>query len=334
MKKPRLKMFAAWGLGLLLLFLLFIVGDGFDLIRLPEPRWGSVFLVFLFTVGFTIAHNFRWREIIESLSPTWRGEFFSLYRSLTDSYAIGKIIPMDLSLLGVRSYYLNRVEKLSFPVAVFSVLFDRFMDVVIFLLMALPSFLLIAGIASSIQSVSILVLLLLGQSLLICWKKGETFHYLFSISRVLVFRWVSKIPILGNRVKRGIEQAGDPAPFTLHAVIKIMAWNYVKYFFLSLRFYFTGRALGIPLPLLETFFFLPFVQLSGLINVTPGGIGVVEAGTYGALLLMGISKSQILIFVVGQRVLLIGSFGALFVLNRFFYFVRSKWRGEEGFSWK
>jgi uncharacterized membrane protein YbhN (UPF0104 family) len=55
---------------------------------------------------------------------------------------------------------------------------------------------------------------------------------------------------------------------------------------------------------MESFFFLPFIQLSGLINLTPAGLGVVELGTYGALLLMGISRAQILIFVIGQRVLL------------------------------
>ena len=327
-------MAGAWGLGLLLLFLLFALGDTSHLTRLPELHWGSVFLVFLFNLGFTIAHNFRWKEIVENLSPSRKRNFFSLFLSLTDSYAIGKIIPMDLSLLGIRSYYLHRVEEIPLPVAVFSVLMDRFMDVVVFLLMALPSFLLITGIASPIQSVFVLVLLILGQGMLVLWKKGGTFHFLFSLYRVLILRWVSKVPFLGSRVKNGIEETGDYGPFSLRSVIGIMTWNYVKYFFLSLRFFFTGWALGIPLPLLQTFFFLPFVQLSGLINVTPGGLGVVEAGTYGALLLMGISKSQILIFVVGQRVLLIGIFLSLFGLTRLLYFTHSKWRGKGGLSWK
>lgn len=135
-------------------------------------------------------------------------------------------------------------------------------------------------------------------------------------------------------MRKGIEGVGDYGPFALRSAIKIMTWNYVKYFFLSLRFFFTGWALGVPLPLLQTFFFLPFIQLSGLINVTPGGLGVVEAGTYGALLLMGISKSQILIFVAGQRVLLIGVFLILFGLTRLLYFAHSRRRGKEGLGWK
>lgn len=164
-------MAGTWGLGLLLLILLFALGDRSHLTRLPELHWRGVFFVFLFNLGFTIAHNLRWKEIVDNLPPLRKRSFFSLYLSLIDSYAIGKIIPMDLSLLGIRSYYLHRVEEMPLPVAVFSVLMDRFMDIVVFLLMALPSFLLITGIASPIQSLSVLILLILGECLLLLWEK-------------------------------------------------------------------------------------------------------------------------------------------------------------------
>ena len=334
MNRARLRMAGAWGLGLLLILLLFILGDASQLVSLPEIHWGALVLLFVSNAGFTIAHNFRWKGIVENLSPSRPIGFFTLYRFLIDSYAIGKVIPMDVSLLGVRSYYLSRLEGSSVSIAVFSVLLDRFLDVIIFLSMALPSFLLITRTTDAISSFLILALLLVGQGVVLSWKKGESFRFLFSSYRFILARWGSKIPFLRNRMKGGIDVTGGPGQFTFRSVIKIMTWNYIKYIFLSLRFFLTGQALGISFPIIQSFFFLPFVQLSGLINVTPGGIGVVEAVTYGALLLMGLPTSQILIFIVGQRVLLTAMFVSLFVLNRLFYFVYSKWRREESLSWR
>ena len=40
-----------------------------------------------------------------------------------------------------------------------------------------------------------------------------------------------------------------------------------------------------------------------MLNLTPGGLGLVEVGSYGALMVMGVPESKIMVFVIGQRVL-------------------------------
>jgi len=332
MKRGVYKILIHWGLGVLLILLLFYFGDVSRLVRLPDVRWNAVLLVFLCNVGFTLAHNFRWKEIVDNLSGQERSDFFSLYRCLIDSYAIGKIIPMDVSLLGLRSYYLKR-QKMPVSIAVFSVLLDRFLDLLLFLMMAVPSFFLITGAATAIQSTLILLFLLFLQGIVVAWKKGETVHFLFYLYHHFLVQWLLKIPFLRIRLEEGggLEEG---AHFHLGSAIQIMGWNYVKYLFLSLRFFFTGLALGIQLPLVKSFFFLPFVQLSGLINITPGGLGVVELGTYGALYLMGVPNAQIVLFVVGQRILLFSIFLGLFVLTRLLYFIQARWRRFGGVGWK
>jgi len=332
MRKGLSKILIQWGLGLLLIVLLFFFGDVSNLVRLPDVRWNAVLMVFLCNVGFTLAHNFRWKEIVDNLPGQERSDFFSLYRCLIDSYAIGKIIPMDVSLLGLRSYYLKR-QKVPVSMAVFSVLLDRFLDLLLFLVMAVPSFFLITGVATTIQSVLILLFLLALQGVVIAWKKWETVHFLLYLYRHFLVRWLLKIPFLRTRLG-GAEEAGEGVHFRLGSVIQIMGWNYMKYIFLCLRFFFTGVALGIQFPLAKSFFFIPFVQLSGLINITPGGLGVVEMGTYGALYLMGVPNAQIILFVVGQRVLLFSIFLGLFVLTHLFYFIQSQWRRLGGVELK
>lgn len=328
-----LKRILQWGLGLLLLLLLlFILGDISQLRRLPEISWGYVIILFLCNVGFTLSHNFRWKEILDNLSGPRRTDFYFLYRSLVDSYALGKIIPMDVSLVVLRSYHLKRFQGIPVSIALFSVLLDRFLDIVLLFLMALPAFLLITKTVSELEALFILILLLIGQGFIILWKKGDTFRFLMTIYRSLIARWFLKIPFLGGRMQGEMGGTDGGDHFNLLSVTHITIWNVVKYVFLSLRFYFTGRALGVMFPWLQGFFFLPFIQLSGIINVTPGGLGILELGTYGALVFMGIPESQILLFVFGQRILLTFIFLALFCVNRIFYFFRSKWKGTSGFD--
>lgn len=325
MRNSLLKILLQWGLALLLIILLFLLGDVSQLTQLSKGHWGFVLLVFLSNVGFTLAHNFRWKEIVDSLSGQKGSHFFPLYRSLVNSYAVGKIIPMDISLLGLRSLYLTRVQNLSISSAIFSVLLDRFLDIILFSMIALPSLLFISKTATLPQSTLVFILFLIFQGFIIFWKKGNTFYFFIWIYQTFLLRWLSRIPLLRGKIREGMESKVETHYFQFAAVLRIMIWNYAKYVFLCLRFFFTGLALGIHFPLFNSFYFMPLIQLSGLINITPGGLGVVELGTYGTLLLMGIPKPQVLVFVFGQRVLLFFMFLCLLVLNYLFSSIQTHW---------
>lgn len=311
-------------LAILLLGVLAYFGDVSSLIHLPEIKWGFFILIFLCTLFFTLSHNFRWKGIVDHLSDGKGESFFSLYRYLLNGYAFGMVIPLDVSLAGLRSYYLKRSQKLTMSLAIFSVFLDRFLDVIILITMATPSFLFITGVASTKLSMGIVFVSLVGLLGAGYWKKGETFSFLLKGYRIGLLLVFSRLPVLRKWIPlqgEGIEAA---CHFDSSSVYLIMGWNFIKYFFLTLRFYFTGQALGVVFSPIQAFFFIPFIQLSGFVNLTPGGLGVVEAGTYGALVLMGIPKSQILLFVFGQRVLFMATFFLLFMINHLFFFFQSK----------
>lgn len=330
MKRHLIKNLVQWGLALLLVVFLFILGDVSRLTHQTEIHWGYAFLAFLSGLGFTFAHNFRWKEIVDNLSGPRRANFFALYRSLVNSYAMGKIVPMDVSLLGMRSYYLNRFQNMPMSTAIFSVLLDRLLDLTLFLTMALPAFLFISKWASAMQVTMVFLLLLLIQGVVILRKKGETFSFFLWGYRTCLVCWFSKIPFLGARIRIEPKTLEGVRPFQFTSVVRIMIWNHVKYFFLCLRFFFTGLTLGVHFPLINAFFFPPFIQFGMLINITPGGLGIVEMGTYGALILMGISKSQTLVFVVGQRILLFAIFLSIFILSHLFFLLQFRWKRPGG----
>lgn len=317
---------------ILLLGLLAYFGDVSSLKHLPEMKWGFVFLIFLCTLFFTLSHNFRWKGIVDHISGEKRESFSSLLRYLLNSYALGIFIPMDISLLGVRSYYLKQSQQLSMALSIFSVLLDRFLDVIVFVVLAIPSFLFITKAASTSLSMLIVILSLLGLSWLVHWKKGDTFSFLLQWYHFGLVHIFSKLPVLRKRIPPKGALPEMECHFDEASVFQIMGWNFIKYIFLSLRFYFTGQALGVQFSLVNSFFIIPIVQLSAFVNITPGGLGVLEAGTYGALLLLGISKSQILLFVFGQRILLIVTLLCLVLITHLLSFVQSRWREVGGFE--
>ena len=330
MLSRRAKIIVQWVLVAVFLFVLIYIGDVSELTRLPKIRWSFVLLAFFSTVGFTLIHNLRWMAIVKGVSKgsaELRRDFFQFYRWLLNSYAIGTVIPNDISLAGVRTYYMNRSQNVLLPAALFSVLLDRFFDFIVFFVLVLPSFLMITKVGGEIEAFLILGLLMAAVFLFIFWKKGEALDSLMRVYRSGT-DLLLKLPIIGKRIEGKWKETLGKSSFSAGSVYQMMGWSFLKYLLLSLRFYFTGRALGVNFPFLQGVFFIPFIQLVGMLNITPGGLGVVEMGSYGALMLMGVSESKAMVFVVGQRILLSCITISLALVNQFIFFMRSRRLGE------
>ena len=307
MTGKRAREMGQWGLVAVLISILLYFGDLSGLSRLPAIHWTAVLLVFLTTGGFILVHNFRWTTIVkEMVSPSSGSKihFFQFFRWLLNSYALGTLVPSEISLVGVRTVYMDRTRILPLSSGLFSVLLDRFFDLIILLALIPPSLLFILKVVNEWQALLFMGLILAAIFLFIFWKKGEGLDVLLRIYRSGM-EWVIQLPFLrkwiGEKWKRG--QGLEQNSFQKESIHPLIGWSLLKYLLLALRFYFTGQAFGIQFSFLQGFFFIPFIQLVSILNLTPGGLGLVEMGSYGALLAMGVPESQIMVFVIGQRFL-------------------------------
>jgi uncharacterized protein (TIRG00374 family) len=326
MINKRTRAIGQWGLVAVFISILFYFGDVSELFRMPTIRWPFILLVFLSTVGFTLIHNIRWTTIVKGISSTSidpKIDFFQFYRWLLNSYALGTMIPSDISLAGLRAFYINRTQILSLPIALFSVLLDRFFDFIIFFALAIPSALFMTELADGMEVLFYLGCIMAMIFLFISWKKGEGIDDLMRIYRSGM-NWFSKLPIIGKRIGGKWREVSDETSFREGSVHQLMGWSFLKYFFLALRFYFTGQVFGVDFSLLQGFFFIPFIQLVGMLNITPGGLGIVEMGSYGALKLMEVPESKIMVFVIGQRILLFCITIGLALMNHLVFLIGSR----------
>lgn len=326
MMSKRARTIGQWGLVVIFIAILLYFGDVSDLFRIPTIRWPFVLLVFLSSVCFTLIHNLRWTAIVKGISSSSKGlkiNFFQFYRWLLNSYALGTMIPTDVSLAGVRTFYMNQTQILSLPFALFSVLLDRFFDFIVFFALAIPSALFMTRAAEGREVMIILGCIVVAIYLFIFWKKEEGLDFLLRIYRSGM-GWLLRLPVIGKRVGVKWREVSDGASFREGSVNSLMGWSFLKYFFLALRFYFTGQVFGVNFSLLQAFFFIPFIQLVAMVNITPGGLGLVEMGSYGALMVMGVPESKIMVFVVGQRILLLCITIGLALMNHLVFIVGSR----------
>jgi uncharacterized protein (TIRG00374 family) len=185
--------------------------------------------------------------------------------------------------------------------AFLSVLIERLFDVVVLIVVIVSAFLMLLGkTRSGMFIVPIVIVGLLFGFLL--WKNEEVFTLLITLY-IRCINLVLKLPILKKWRKSETIETFSYGPLKRNTVCSLMAWSFFKYIFIALRFYTIGLVFGITFTFFDAFFAASLVQLAGFINVTPGGLGIIEMGSYGALKAIGASHPEAVAFAVGQRIL-------------------------------
>ena len=222
------------------------------------------------------------------------------------------------------------------PLAIFSVLLDRFLDVIIFVLLAFPSFLFITRAATGLPA--LVISCFFSSWVFSCWSTRNNqipSPVLFSMAWGLIRIFQLRVPLLKNWIspKGGLRKRN--VIFNESSVFQIMGWNCIKYIFLSLRFSFTGLALGVhifshPGGSLYSFQF----NSDRFINITPARAGSHQKhkGLRSLPPPWGFPNLRYSCSVFGQRILLMATLLCLVLLNHLLYFVQSKWREVGSFE--
>jgi len=314
------KVWGKWVLGLGLLTVVFFLGDVRELTHL-RVLWTVVFGMFLTTLAFILLHTLRWKRIVDALSEKPTGGFLPFYKWMLHSYTLGYVMPKDVSLLSVRTYFLKQHQSLSLSASLFSVTLDRLLDFLVFFIVIVPSFLFVTRILSPIQALLLMGILLAGLLVMARWKGGATFRVLIGLYHLIL-----KLPVLRSRMAVAEETSLWREALEKQGLFSMVSWTVGTFLLIVLRFFLTGMALGVPVSLIQSLFLVPVIQVSNLVNVTPAGLGVLELGSWGALLLIDLPRDQILRFVLGQRVLLTVVLLTLILVNQLFIL----WKGKHG----
>ena len=219
-----------------------------------------------------IPRALRWRRMLHNLGH--RVPLRLLGEVIFLSWFINHLIPAKMGDL-YRGLVLRRREKISFSLTTGSVLAERVVDILALLVIATSTALvfvrgeLLTEMQGVLLAASILVVIMAG-GLFVFWRLDSSMLERFPLSLGERF----------ERFQRGIFTSVQP--LWLVALLTGLAWSAE-----AGRFLLVANALGVSLALPQ----LLFVFAAGALLLaapTPGGLGAVEGGMVGVMLLLDV----------------------------------------------
>jgi uncharacterized membrane protein YbhN (UPF0104 family) len=281
-----------------------------------DPYW--VALCFGGTAGVALCAALKWRLTLSALGEEEAAHLGSLFHYFMMGRAIGLVIPMDVSDLGVRTMSLKFDHSISVRRASYSVYLDRAFDLMITAVLLAPSVLFITGVVPArtcmmlyiaVFAAGFLSFLFLGRATMSALQR--LFHLLFNL--------VCKIPWVGRRVGREPDlERLDPGRLAPVAP-QLYVLSGIKFLFMTLRYYSIGAAIGIAPGFSEITGFVPSAQFAALFALTPGGLGIADWSWSGLLYKIGVGKELLVPYLISLRLAIAISIIILALISRLAY---------------
>jgi uncharacterized membrane protein YbhN (UPF0104 family) len=253
---------------------------------------GNILVSFLLIGSATMLSATRLRLIAGSVAgrevPSWRSFY---YLNMT-ARALGLVVPRSLSTVAGKSVAL-RAFGLSLKRSVWIVLMDNLFDLGLLGVLTVPGLFFLKRGASPGSFIA----LALGLTLALA---GGVWWATVSGRLLSLVGWLDRVPWLASALRLDPEGAADVLP-SRSTVLRGLGLSALLNGALAACFYCIARAVGLAYPWLLFAAGFPATQLSLVLAVTPGGLGLFDAGWYGVLLLGGVPHQEALTFVIAQR---------------------------------
>jgi uncharacterized membrane protein YbhN (UPF0104 family) len=281
-----------------------------------DLRWVGV--CFAGTLGVALCAALKWRISLNAIGEKRAAHFGSLLHYFMIGRAIGLVLPMDVSDLGVRTMSLKYDHSVSVGRASYSVFLDRTFDVMVAGIFLVPSVLFIAGTLPARACMILYALTYAAGFLSLVLFGRQSMRMLQGLFRFL-FRLVCRIPWVGKRAGDGTDidllDSSEVAPIAPNLFLV----SGLKFLFISLRYYAIAAALGIALGSDEIMAFVPSAQYAALLALTPGGLGIADWSWSGLLYKIGVGKEHLVPYLISLRLVITLSVVALALISRLAY---------------
>jgi uncharacterized membrane protein YbhN (UPF0104 family) len=206
--------------------------------------------------------------------------------------ALGLFIPHSLSTFAGKPVALR---ALGIPIkqAIWIVLMDNTFDLMLLSTLTIPGLLFLSDRISLVTFVVLILVFILILTGWLWWIISSE-HLNSLIKRLGHMPRVTSLLHLDS----DIINASLP---TFSTTLKVLGLTVLLNGALATRFYYIAHAVEVPYPWPFFAASYPVAQLSLVLALLPGGLGIFEAGWYGMLLLGGVPKQSVLTFVIAQR---------------------------------
>lgn len=283
--------------------------EGQALLARAELRPGWLAAGFGFTFVACVVTSARWKRMAEAMGGTVLSHV-AYFHSLALTKVLGQVsstLVMDLVGRGVALRAAGSQRGLGH--AVTQAVLERMFDLV-------------------------LPVLLLGWAVAVWWGGLGGGPALASFAAVCVAfvalagvmlapltRLALRVYAAAGRLRaRGREDGEAPAlvvpPLERRLAVEVALLGLARYLAVLCQFWAVAAAVGADVALMAMAGATPLGQLSGMLGITPGGLGIQEAGWAGALKWVGVDAGTIALFVLSQRLVITAYFAVLALGSR------------------
>ncbi len=270
------------------------------------------------TLGVALCAALKWQVSLNAMGEKGAAHFGSLLHYFMIGRAIGLVIPMDVSDLGVRTMSLNLDHSVSVKKASYSVYLDRAFDLMITTMFVVPSVLFIAGTIPARLCLALYAAIFAAGLLCFALFGRQSMRALQRLFQFL-FRLVLRIPRVGRRIGGGSDMDWFDTAGVARIAPGLFILSGVKFLFMVLRYYSIAVAIGITVGLDGIVSFVPSAQFAALFALTPGGLGIADWSWSGLLYKIGVGKEQIVPYLISLRLVIALSIIVLALISRLAY---------------
>lgn len=272
----------------------------------------SILFSFLLLGVAAVFSAVRLRLISGALAGIELAPWRSFYYLNIAARALGLIAPRSLSTVGGKSVAL-RAMGIPLKRAIWIVVLDNSFDLGLLGLLITPALLFLKSLIPAAGFVALAAGLILTMIGALRWPAAT--GWLLSLVELL-----EHVPRVASALRLDVKAVAGVLPSSA-TVLQALGFSVLLNAALVACYYYVAQAVGLTCSWLTFAAVFPITQLSLVLAVTPGGLGLFDASWYGVLLLGGVSRQDALAFVIAQRayifvfVLLWAGFGALLSLT-------------------
>jgi|APSaa5957512622_1039677.scaffolds.fasta_scaffold36991_1 glycosyltransferase 2 family protein len=235
----------------------------------------------LFFIPAILTKVYRWNRILKFQKIRIKTK--NLLSPYIGTFGLGIITPFKVGELARIAFLRNK--KISLGTSAFSVVMDRILDVILFLLVGMISMLLLFSYFKDyLLSILVVLLILTILAMLLIGEKKGIFSLIMGL--FVSKKIIEKTNMTMNELWREFKK------MDFFFFIEVFAITAISWLFANLEIYLFAAALGINLTLLQIIILVSISSIANLLPITISGIGTRDAAFVFIFAIFGLTSEQ------------------------------------------
>jgi uncharacterized protein (TIRG00374 family) len=266
------------------------------------------------TVALVALSALKWKRVVEVFEPDplrrAGAGFYFQYTAL--GQLLGQVLPLHVSSATARSLALRLHHRMPVVRGVATSVVEQVFDLLVPSVFLIPSLLLLSGLVDLFQWAALAATLLALTAIMVAVLAEPIFLALAGGMDAVAHRWRAR---RFEKAAGALREARELGLFKRRLALSMFLLSLVRFVVLFARVATVLGGLALPVGVVELIEIMPLAQLSLVVAVTPGSLGVSEWAWTALLGLVGADLESAVVFVLLRRLMALSALATVFLTS-------------------